>query len=77
VTEGQQITVDVLFTHGADDEDIDVILYDPDRVELAVSESGDDDENIDETAGSTGTYLLFVYGWRGSENTYDLDLTVE
>jgi hypothetical protein len=74
--DGQAIGIDVLFTHDAG-ADIDVILFGPGGTEVTRSESDDDDERIDWVATETGTYLFWVYGWRGSENDYSIDLTVE
>jgi hypothetical protein len=72
-----RLQVDCRFTHA--EGDIDIELYDSSvpPVRLAISESADDDEFIDVTIPSGGTYYIRVY-WGNTGNTYDLrwdDLT--
>jgi hypothetical protein len=45
--------------------------------ELAHSWSGTDDEYIEYTVDSTGTYNIWVYGDQGAENSYDMVIEVE
>jgi hypothetical protein len=70
-----RVQVDCQFTHA--EGDIDIALYDSSETLLAESISADDDEFIDHTISSGGTYYIKVsYGNAG--NTYDLrwdDLT--
>ncbi len=66
----ERILVDLQFTHA--DGDIDLELYDSSGTLLASSDSTTDDESIDYTASSTGSYYLKVYSDSNSGNTYDL-----
>jgi hypothetical protein len=72
-----RLQVDCRFTHA--EGDIDIELYDSSvpPVRVAISESADDDEFIDVTISSGGTYYIRVF-FSDVGNTYDLrwdDLT--
>ena len=51
-------------------------LFNPDGSLNTTAESGDDNELIDVTAGTGGTYSVRVYGIQGAENDYQLTATV-
>jgi hypothetical protein len=63
------VQVDCQFTHA--DGDIDISLHDSSGTLLAVSESLTDNEFIDYTIASAGTYYIKVYK-DDTENSYDL-----
>jgi len=65
----EQVQVDCQFTHAGGD--IDIALYDSFGVLLAVSNSITDDEFIDHTVPSSGTYYILVY-CSDVGNSYDL-----
>ena len=69
---GETITVDTTFDHT--DGDIDVRLLNASGGEVAISQSGTDDEEIEYTADRTGTYYVVVYGYAGAENDYDISV---
>jgi hypothetical protein len=70
-----RLQVDCRFTHA--DGDIDIDLYDSSGILLVSSISADDNEFIDYTISSGGTYYIRIY-YGNAGNTYDLrwdDLT--
>lgn len=58
---GNRVRVDVLFTHDGGAGDIDVELITPAGEVALVAESGDDDEQLEWRAASTGAYLIRAY----------------
>ena len=71
---GDELTVDLTFTHQLGD--LNLALYRPDGVELAVSETTTDDEQIVHEAPAPGAYGVRVTGTQSSHNDYDLAITV-
>jgi len=63
------VQVDCRFIHA--EGDIDIALYDSSGTLVAVSESSTDDEFIDQTVSSSGTYYIKVYKGN-AENAYNL-----
>ena len=75
---GESITLTATFTQATGDfsEDIDVFVYDdPSMAALAQGTSVDDDETVNFTAPTSGTYYVLVRGGTSaSTNTYTLDI---
>ena len=82
VTQGQEITANLTFTH--DDGDLDMKLYAPSKmgdvasngIATAYGLSITDNEEIEHTAQETGTYFLVVRGYQ-TGNTYTLSVNVD
>jgi hypothetical protein len=78
--EGEQLSVELSFTHV--DGDLDLAVHGPDAPdadggdELTSATSTTDDEQIRVTAQETGTYYVVPYGYRDNGNEYDLTVDV-
>lgn len=57
------------------DGDLDMQLFDADQQYLAVSQGVTDNEYISLSGLSAGTYYLYIYGYEGATNRYDLHIT--
>jgi len=73
---GDTIDVQLLFTHASGDLDLYLIDAQNPDPPLASSESSDDNEAINFTVASAGTYYVVVVPYNGAQNTYRLTLTV-
>ncbi len=68
-----ELQVTVIFTHAAGD--VDVVLYDGDRLPVASSTSSNDNEFISYQVTAGETYYVRVYGYAGTVNPlYDLGI---
>ncbi len=74
VSEGDELTVDVLFSHR--DGDLDAVLAWEDGATLRTSTSSTDDEHLVWRADRTGTAYVAVVGWEGATNQYRLSVAV-
>ena len=76
VCTGGTITVDILFTHA--NGDLDLHLYDAGFSEVVSSLSTDDNESLTytSTASSNVFYYLYVEGYQGATNTYDMNISI-
>ncbi|MFT5204091.1 MAG: hypothetical protein ACI9C1_003497, partial [Candidatus Aldehydirespiratoraceae bacterium] len=72
VTEGQDISVDLTFSHASGD--VDLQLMNPAGTLVSASGSGSDNESVTHTALTSGIYAARVYGYNGAENTYQIDM---
>jgi hypothetical protein len=78
--EGEQLSVELSFTHV--DGDLDLAVHGPDAPdadggdELTSATSTTDGEQIRVTAQETGTYYVVPYGYRDNGNEYDLTVDV-
>jgi len=70
--ESQEVDVTLAFSHAQGDVDLEI--HGPDRTTLNDSMSTTDDERIQFTAPSTGTYYVRVWPFWGDSTTYDLEL---
>jgi PKD repeat protein len=70
---GGTISADIEFNHGQ--SDLDMALLNASGERVAVSQSATDDEHIEYTADSEGTYYVVVYAFAGEPNEYDLSVT--
>lgn len=81
--EGEQITTTIEFSHA--EGDLDMKLYGPDKAGEVDSNgsatryglSVDDNETIEHTVQTAGTFYLRVFGYGGDGNTYTLTNLVE
>lgn len=75
VTPGMAIDVEISFPHSVGD--VDMSLHRPGSFEMiALSEGVTDNEHITFTATQSETLVLYIYGYEGISNTYQLDLSV-
>ncbi len=73
MVDGEELSITISFTHA--DGDLDLRLLDAAGNTLVASVSDtDDDEHIDYHITTDGDYTIYVYGWAGAENRYDLDI---
>ncbi|MDS0258047.1 PKD domain-containing protein [Haloarcula sp. S1CR25-12] len=72
VTAGGTISADVFFRHA--DGNLKLELWDDSRVRK-LSLSFSDDESLEYTVDSGGTYYFAVSGHNGATNSYDIDIT--
>jgi len=78
--EGEQLSVEMSFTHA--EGDLDLAVHGPDAPdpdgsdELNSATSTTDDEQIRVTAQETGTYYIVPYGYRNNGNEYELTLEI-
>jgi hypothetical protein len=83
---GETVYAELTFTQTAPDQDLDFHFYDGD-VDLTpcdqatpcrddYGQSADSNEHLVRTVGHDGTYYLVVHGYDGSENAYDLCVSV-
>ncbi len=75
---GDTLTLELLFED--DDGDIDVVLYNPAGVQVAVSAGSTDEERIVYTAAAAGTYVIGTYVLftdAGVPSEYIMDLEIE
>jgi hypothetical protein len=73
LAEERDLVIDCRFR--TDDGDLDMNLYDAKMVEIAASESFDDDEQIVRTLPA-GAYFLEIHGYMDSEANYDYRLVI-
>ncbi|MBN2359435.1 MAG: PPC domain-containing protein [Deltaproteobacteria bacterium] len=73
---GDTIDVQLLFTHAAGDLDLYLIDAQNPNPPLAESESMTDNEAVNATVATAGTYYVVVVPYAGAQNTYSLALTV-
>jgi len=73
VSEGETITADIEFID--DNGDIDLELQDASGSYLEGSYSVSNDESIEYTAESSGTYYIRVHPWSGVPNSYDISVS--
>ncbi len=71
---GEDLAVDVLFTHAADG-DLDLEVVDAQGVVLDISDSTSDDEHLTVPIEIEGTYYVHVFGYDGGQNDYDMIIT--
>ncbi len=71
---GEELKVDVYFTHSQGD--LDLMIYDSDGDTVAYSLSMTDNESASVTAPASGTYYLHIYGYAGAQNSYTLSVTI-
>jgi len=64
------LTVDLFFPHV--DGDLDLRLQDTNGTDLATSTSTDDNEHIEHPVSAGSNYVVFVEGYLGASNVYDL-----
>lgn len=67
------ISVHAWFQHAAGD--LDLVVYDKDQQEISLTTSSTDDEHIVFQAKEYEHYYVGVYGYSGSTNQYDLEIT--
>ncbi|MBU1219972.1 PPC domain-containing protein [Myxococcota bacterium] len=80
---GQTIWIEVLFTQSADNQDLDVFLWDTNGTTLLTpccdpdnGQSGTSNEELVYQVENTGTYYINVEGYMNSENTYGINFYV-
>ena len=71
---GNDLTIDVLFTHA--EGDIDLILIDSEENVIAVSDSATDNESITVSGIESGTYYIWIDG-AYNDNLYGMELTYQ
>jgi hypothetical protein len=69
-TAGDTVAVDVTFTHASGN--LDLVLYNSGGVQVAQSVSTDDDEHLEYTPPSSGSYYAAVSGVGGAQNSYTI-----
>lgn len=70
---GDEVTIDLAFTHAAGD--LDVSLHSADGTRISVAETSTDNEQLTATAAVSGTHYVMVYGYQQAANTYRLGVT--
>lgn len=73
--EGDRLEAWIEFAHA--ESNLDLVVYDPDRRILDVSDSADDFEDVTAEAPRSGTYYVAVYDAGGNSNQYGLEVYVE
>ena len=71
---GSELVLDLSFTHV--DGDLDMVLFDPDGIYLTSSNGVTDTETIISTVPADGRYSVYIYGFNGAQNTYELTVSV-
>jgi hypothetical protein len=90
LTQGQRLTVNLLFEQDAATEDLDIHIHNSSGFDLTPCEPGNTDECSEErgqgidsdehtvfTAPATGTYYVVVVGYDGSANSYSINTSVQ
>jgi len=72
---GRRIVADLRFLHA--NGDLDLRLLGPDELQIATSLTVNDDEHLEHLAAEEGLYVLEVWGFRGVENAYWLELALD
>ncbi len=88
--EGETIWTTLKFDQVAEDQDLDLLVYDqsgalltqcteedPSGCDADNGQSGDSDEEMVFTAPSFQEYYVVVHGWEGAENTYEICIGLE
>lgn len=75
-TGGQIITIEITFTHNNGDLDMDVYRGLGATTFVGAGTSISDDETVTISNSTAGPYFVYVYGYSGADNYYNLSITV-
>jgi hypothetical protein len=73
--QGEQLEATILFSQESGDLDMKLLGPLPSTQALETAQSPTDNETINLTAPSDGTYVLQVYGWMDAGTQYELDVS--
>jgi hypothetical protein len=74
-TGGQRLQIDITFTDSAGDLDMDIYRGANASTYVGSSTTVTDDESFTVLNSTAGPYYVYVYGWFGDTNTYNLTTT--
>ncbi|MGC6417617.1 MAG: pre-peptidase C-terminal domain-containing protein [Bradymonadia bacterium] len=81
---GERLVVDVLFDHFANEDDLDVYVYDRDGqtnltpcCNITNGQSATSDEHLEYAVSEAGTYYVVVGGYRDAQNDYAISFEVQ